>query len=124
MFDLRRINRVDTKDAKAMGNYYGVSSEEYERGQKWVRENLLKRRPLRFVAGISKGSLAVTPIEALDLSVRVFNSLKRVGINTAGDVLELLEGDQKAMMSIRNFSEKSLEELRQKMHEKGFLKIG
>jgi len=36
--------------------------------------------------------------------------------------LELLEKGEEAMMSIRNFGEKSLEELRQKMREKGYLK--
>jgi DNA-directed RNA polymerase subunit alpha len=65
---------------------------------------------------------AETPIENLDLSVRVFNSLKRTGITTVGDVLELLDKGEEAVMSIRNFGEKSLEELRQKMQEKGFLR--
>lgn len=94
---------------------------------------------LRHLAGISEESLAAiteeeeegsrltsemieTPIENLDLSVRVFNSLKRTGITTVGEVLELLEKGDEAVMSIRNFGEKSLEELRQKMREKGYLK--
>ena len=62
-----------------------------------------------------------TPIENLDLSVRVFNSLKRTGITTVGEVLELLEKGDEAVMSIRNFGEKSLRELRQKMRDKGYL---
>jgi len=62
-----------------------------------------------------------TPIEELDLSVRVFNSLKRAGIATVGDVLELLSKGEAAAKSIRNFGEKSLEELKQKMREKGYL---
>ncbi len=66
--------------------------------------------------------LAETPVEALDLSVRVFNSLKRTGITTVGDVLDLLEKGETAVMSIRNFGEKSLDELRDKMREKGFMK--
>jgi len=66
---------------------------------------------------------AETPIENLDLSVRVFNSLKRTGITTVGDVLELLNKGEEAVMSIRNFGEKSLDELRQKMVEKGFLNL-
>jgi DNA-directed RNA polymerase subunit alpha len=66
--------------------------------------------------------VAETPVESLDLSVRVFNSLKRTGITTVGDVLELLEKGDQAVMSIRNFGEKSLDELRAKMHEKGYLK--
>ncbi len=94
---------------------------------------------LRYVAGISEETLSIamekevsgshltsevaeTPVESLDLSVRVFNSLKRTGITTVGDVLELLEKGDQAVMSIRNFGEKSLEELRLKMREKGYLK--
>jgi DNA-directed RNA polymerase subunit alpha len=37
-------------------------------------------------------------------------------------VLELLEKGDQAVMSIRNFGEKSLDELRAKMQEKGYLK--
>ncbi len=94
---------------------------------------------LRHLAGVSEETLASldlaevetsrltsemieTPIENLDLSVRVFNSLKRTGITTVGEVLELLEKGEEAVMSIRNFGEKSLDELRQKMREKGYLK--
>jgi DNA-directed RNA polymerase subunit alpha len=94
---------------------------------------------LRYVAGISEETLVVgiekevtgsrltseaaeTPIENLDLSVRVFNSLKRTGITTVGDVLDLLEKGDEAVMSIRNFGEKSLDELRDKMREKGYMR--
>ena len=94
---------------------------------------------LRFVSGISEDMLpdlpmkevqntrlatetAETPIENLDLSVRVFNSLKRTGVATVGEVLELLEKGDDAVKSIRNFGEKSLEELREKLQEKGYLK--
>ncbi|MFH2039606.1 MAG: DNA-directed RNA polymerase subunit alpha [Chloroflexota bacterium] len=94
---------------------------------------------LRFIAGISEESLTIpiekevtssgltsevaeTPVESLDLSVRVFNSLKRTGITTVGDVLELLEKGDQAVMSIRNFGEKSLDELRQRMIEKDYMK--
>jgi len=94
---------------------------------------------LRYIAGVNEETLAVsiekeasgsrltsevaeTPVEALDLSVRVFNSLKRTGITNIGDVLDLLEKGDQAVMSIRNFGEKSLDELRQKMREKGYLR--
>lgn len=69
-----------------------------------------------------KNEAADTPIESLDLSVRVFNSLKRTGITTVGDVIDLLDKGEEAVMSIRNFGEKSLHELQDKMKEKGFLK--
>jgi DNA-directed RNA polymerase subunit alpha len=93
---------------------------------------------LRYISGISEEILPVTiekeavgigltseaaetPIENLDLSVRVFNSLKRTGVTTVGDVLELLAKGDDAVMSIRNFGEKSRDELVEKMREKGFL---
>jgi DNA-directed RNA polymerase subunit alpha len=88
-----------------------------------INEEMLSIVTEREIGGSHLSSeLAETPVEALDLSVRVFNSLKRTGITTVGDVLDLLEKGESAVMSIRNFGEKSLDELRQKMHEKGFLK--
>ncbi len=60
-----------------------------------------------------------TPIETLDLSVRVFNSLKRTGITTVGEVLDMLDRGTDAMLAIRNFGEKSLVELEERLREKG-----
>ncbi len=62
-----------------------------------------------------------SPIENLDLSVRVFNSLKRAGITTVGEVIELLDKGEDAIMSIRNFGDKSLNELVDMMKEKGYI---
>ena len=92
---------------------------------------------LRDIGGVSEESLMATaereekprlaseiydtPIENLDLSVRVFNSLKRTGITTVGEVLDMLEKGPEAMLSIRNFGEKSLEELQERLREKGYL---
>ena len=92
---------------------------------------------LRDIGGVSEESLLAaatreekprlaseiydTPIENLDLSVRVFNSLKRTGITTVGEVLDMLEKGAEAMLSIRNFGEKSLDELRERLREKGYL---
>jgi DNA-directed RNA polymerase subunit alpha len=61
------------------------------------------------------------PIEELDLSVRVFNSLKRTGITTIGDVLDMLARGTDAMLQIRNFGEKSLDELTEKLKGKGYI---
>ena len=60
-------------------------------------------------------------IEQLDLNVRVFNSLKRTGISSVGEVLELLERGEDTLMTIRNFGEKSLVELIDKLRERGYL---
>jgi len=61
------------------------------------------------------------PIEQLDLSVRVFNSLKRTGITKVGEMLEMLDRGDETMLAIRNFGEKSLEELKHQLRLKGFL---
>jgi len=62
-----------------------------------------------------------TPIEQLDLSVRVFNSLKRTGITKVGEMLDMLERGEETMLAIRNFGEKSLDELKAQLRLKGFL---
>jgi len=62
-----------------------------------------------------------TPIEQLDLSVRVFNSLKRTGITKVGELLAMLEKGDETMLAIRNFGEKSLDELKDQLTEKGYI---
>jgi DNA-directed RNA polymerase subunit alpha len=56
-------------------------------------------------------------IEELDLSVRAFNCLKRAGINT---VAELIQMDQEDMMKVRNLGKKSLEEVELKLGLHGY----
>jgi len=51
----------------------------------------------------------------------VFNSLKRTGVTSVGEVLEMLERGEDTLMTIRNFGEKSLVELKQKLRDQGFL---
>jgi len=60
------------------------------------------------------------PIEDLELGVRVYNALKRTGISNVGEVLEMLARGKDAMLSIRNFGEKSLDELMEQLANKGF----
>jgi DNA-directed RNA polymerase subunit alpha len=64
------------------------------------------------------------PIEQLDLSVRVFNSLRRTGITSVGEVLEMLALGDDTLLTIRNFGQKSLTELRGQLQERGFLEEG
>lgn len=61
------------------------------------------------------------PIEVLDLSTRVYNSLRRTGITTVGDVLDMLYRGENAMLAIRNFGQTSLEELKQRLLDGGYL---
>jgi len=64
------------------------------------------------------------PIEQLDLSVRVFNSLRRTGITSVGEVLEMLALGDDTLLTIRNFGQKSLDELKAQLRERGFMEEG
>jgi DNA-directed RNA polymerase subunit alpha len=64
------------------------------------------------------------PIEQLDLSVRVFNSLRRTGITSVGEVLEMLALGDDTLLTIRNFGQKSLNELKAQLRERGFMEEG
>lgn len=59
-----------------------------------------------------------TPIEKLDLSSRTLNCLKRGNLNKVGQVLEV---EKSELLKLRNFGEKSLNELFQKLEDFGFL---
>jgi DNA-directed RNA polymerase subunit alpha len=64
--------------------------------------------------------IAETNIEDLDLSVRAFNCLKRAGITKVGEILEKLERDEEELLAIRNFGQKSLDELKANLEAKGY----
>ena len=61
-----------------------------------------------------------TPIEKLELSPRTLNCLKRAHLLKVGQVLETSDDD---LLKIRNFGEKSLSELREKLQAQGFLGV-
>jgi DNA-directed RNA polymerase subunit alpha len=63
-----------------------------------------------------EGDRALT-IEELNLSVRSYNCLKREGINTVGDLINKSESE---LMDIRNFGQKSIDEVKGKLEELGF----
>ena len=56
------------------------------------------------------------PIEDLDLSERPRNCLKRAQVNTIGELLEKTEDD---LLAITNFGQKSLDEVIEKLDERG-----
>jgi DNA-directed RNA polymerase subunit alpha len=56
------------------------------------------------------------PIEDLDLSERPRNCLKRAQINTVGELLQKTEED---LLNITNFGQKSLDEVKLKLDERG-----
>ena len=56
------------------------------------------------------------PIEDMDLTVRSFNCLKREGIHTVGELVSRTEAD---LLDIRNFGQKSIDEVKLKLHGMG-----
>ncbi|MBC7333640.1 MAG: DNA-directed RNA polymerase subunit alpha [Actinobacteria bacterium] len=56
------------------------------------------------------------PIEELELSVRAYNCLKREGIDT---VDKLLRYSEEELLDIRNFGQKSINEVKEKLKELG-----
>lgn len=56
------------------------------------------------------------PVEQMDLSVRAMNCLRRSGINTVG---ELISTPEKELMSLRNFGQKSKQEIDEKLETLG-----
>jgi DNA-directed RNA polymerase subunit alpha len=53
-----------------------------------------------------------TPIEQLDMTVRSYNCLKREGIHTVGELITRSEAD---LLDIRNFGQKSIDEVKVKL---------
>ncbi len=64
---------------------------------------------------VERSDLAMS-IEDLDLSERPRNCLKRAQVNTIGELLEKSEDD---LLNITNFGQKSLDEIKQKLDERG-----
>jgi DNA-directed RNA polymerase subunit alpha len=56
------------------------------------------------------------PIEDMDLTVRSYNCLKREGVATVGDLVQKAEED---LLEIRNFGQKSIDEVKAKLEDLG-----
>ena len=68
-------------------------------------------------AGVSlAGGMENFPIEELELGVRSYNCLKRVGIETIGDLVMKTEQE---LAAIPNFGKKSIEEVRETLAQHG-----
>jgi DNA-directed RNA polymerase subunit alpha len=60
--------------------------------------------------------ILATPIEDMDLTVRSYNCLKREGVASVGDLVERSEED---LLEIRNFGQKSIDEVKAKLEDMG-----
>ena len=63
-------------------------------------------------------NLLDAPIEELDLPMRAYNSLKRNSITKVGQVLSLSDDE---FLRMRNFGQKSLDELKERLALRGFI---
>jgi DNA-directed RNA polymerase subunit alpha len=136
---VRRVAyRVTKTRVGKMSDYDSLEIEVWTDGT--VRpEEALKRaahilaEQFAFVAGfgaevitdeeIEKGGIPTSvyemAIEELDLSVRAYNCLKRAGLTRVGEILERMAQGDEEMLIIRNFGQKSLEELKESVQAKG-----
>ena len=62
------------------------------------------------------GAMENFPIEELELGVRSYNCLKRVGIETIGDLVSKSENE---LAAIPNFGKKSIEEVKETLATQG-----
>jgi DNA-directed RNA polymerase subunit alpha len=62
--------------------------------------------------------LAEVPVEELELSVRALNCLKANDVTRVGQLVAMR---QEELLSLRNFGQKSLDEIREKLVERGFV---
>ena len=70
----------------------------------------------RGVARETKPIVRDVPLEHLQLSIRSFNCLKRADLHT---LLDLAGKDEKALLGIKNFGQKSADEVRQELECRG-----
>ena len=98
-------------------------SADILRDELFIFSQLGKPEPSVVEHGVGRG-LALpadkynTPIEELNLSVRAYNCLKRSGLMTVGQVLEKSEDE---LLTLRNFGQKSYDELKLRLIERGYL---
>lgn len=64
------------------------------------------------------GRVGEIPVEELELSVRAYNCLKA---NDITGIRQLLSKKEDELLSLRNFGRKSLDEIKEKLVEKGFV---
>jgi DNA-directed RNA polymerase alpha subunit len=102
------------------------------RSAKSIRQEIdcLKQRQekLEAIVNSMNNETDLHPLEVLDLSPRAYNPIARCiqkqgGVPFVEDVIEWLERDPTGLLAIRGFGEKYLDELKFRLHLKGFIHI-
>lgn len=139
---VRKANfRVERARVQQMTNYDSLVMEIWTDGAISPREALTESarllvKLLNMVAGFAgeaeieaapeseiPSRIYETPIEELELSVRAYNCLKRASITKVGEILERLKKGKEELLTIRNFGQKSLDELMERLAAKGYLDV-
>ncbi len=138
---IRRVSyRVDKTRVGKLSNYDRLTMEIWTDGTVGPEDALRRAAAIladrfRGVAGFGSEPVEEEPedaegiprpiyetaIEELDLSVRAYNCLKRAGLTRVGEILERMAQGEDEMLVIRNFGQKSLDELKDALSAKGFI---
>jgi DNA-directed RNA polymerase subunit alpha len=115
MLDIQTDGTVDPKEALAQAAQ--VLIDHFQVFAQLVGP---ARRPEKAVIGTGAipSRLQDMQIEVLDLSSRTYNCLKRSQITTVGQLLQMSEED---LLGLRNFGQKSLQELHEKLALHGII---
>ena len=111
------LKSVPLTELQAERAEYCKLQNEYE----WLKkafESLTaqKAEPGVIVPIVEKAALLETPLEAIGLSVRSYNCLRRARKDTLGDIVEMYEHE---LAQVRNLGRKSYEEVTAKLKEYG-----
>ena len=116
-----RIRQVEQKAIRKLrhpANLIRMSVVAYEDYAKLVAENQDLKNKLEYVEKnalpeYEEKKIEETRIEDLELSVRSFNCLKRVGIRTVGDIVNFSK--TRGLEKCRNLGRKSFQEIADKL---------
>jgi DNA-directed RNA polymerase subunit alpha len=80
------------------------------------RQRAADEFPIEGIGAVAGGGMDDVLIEELELGVRSYNCLKREGIQTVGDLVTKTEAE---LLNIPNFGKKSIDEVKEKLDERG-----
>ena len=80
------------------------------------RQRAVDEFPIEGIGAVAGGGMDDVLIEELELGVRSYNCLKREGIQTVGDLVTKTEAE---LLNIPNFGKKSIDEVKEKLDERG-----
>ena len=103
------------KPARAISRAAAMLVEQFKPFVEYGRSSQIDEEKMARRASIPE-DVFNTPVEKLDLSVRSMNCLRRGGINTIGDLVNLGE---KEIAALRNFGQKSRQEVEEKLQGLG-----